>query len=108
MDEKTNNPNELSLLSRHEIDELEKKIQFHKTRHGTRLAFHEYGDLKGHPIFFYGAADKFVPPKFSEYLAQNAKNVRINMLAGQGHFYHLVCGHQMLQKVAALFYADKP
>lgn len=53
MSEITNNAKELSILSRHEIAELEKKVQFHKTRQGTRLAFHEYGDLKGHPIFFY-------------------------------------------------------
>lgn len=49
----TNNENELSMLSMHEIDELEKKVQFLETRQGTRLAFHEYGDPKGHPIIFY-------------------------------------------------------
>lgn len=318
MSEITSNANELSILSKHEIDELEKKVQFHKTRQGTRLAFHEYGDLKGHPIFFYhgtgshihgmllhkpglkygfriiapdrpgvaqsdfragwtileyardmadladhleigsfgaigisgggptlmasafaipdrlhcvvdlacampvyadpemakhlgtmdrfyanlgiclplalfkipfsllgimqsimkspksfakmfdsslcpadkeifkladfqylfmrdfqelfrhgskgpaydaqtvykqwrfnlsdieihievfhGASDKFVPPKFSEYLAKNAKNVRINLLEGKGHFYHLAYGYQMLKKVKEIFYADK-
>jgi pimeloyl-ACP methyl ester carboxylesterase len=53
MSEITNNANELSMLSKHEIDELEKKVQFYKTRQGTRLAFHEYGDLNGHPILFY-------------------------------------------------------
>lgn len=43
----------LSILSRQEIEELEKRVQFYTTRQGTRLAFHEYGDSKGHPIFFY-------------------------------------------------------
>ncbi|OGV52842.1 MAG: hypothetical protein A2X49_09375 [Lentisphaerae bacterium GWF2_52_8] len=53
MMEKSENSNGLSLLSKDEIDELEKGVQFHKTRHGTKLAFHDYGDPKGHPIFFY-------------------------------------------------------
>jgi len=43
----------MSVLSMQEIEELEKNVQFHETRHGTRLAFHEYGDPKGHPIIFY-------------------------------------------------------
>ena len=53
MNDAVGNANELSIISRLEIEELEKNVQFHKTRQGTRLAFHEYGDLKGRPIFFY-------------------------------------------------------
>ncbi|MDP2934085.1 MAG: alpha/beta hydrolase, partial [bacterium] len=64
-------------------------------------------DINIHIEVFQGAADKFVPPKFSEYLVKNAKNVRLNLLEGQGHFYHLAYGYQMLKKVAELFYADK-
>jgi len=43
----------LSILTQQEIEELENNVQFHMTRHGTRLAFHEYGDTKGNPIIFY-------------------------------------------------------
>ncbi|MDI6616323.1 MAG: alpha/beta fold hydrolase [Syntrophaceae bacterium] len=64
-------------------------------------------DIEIHIEVFHGASDKFVPPKFSEYLAKNAKNVRLNLLEGQGHFYHLAYGYQMLKKVAELFYAGK-
>ncbi|MCK9555769.1 alpha/beta hydrolase [bacterium] len=53
MSETAGSANELSMLSKDEISALEETVQFHKTRQGTRLAFHEYGDLKGHPIFFY-------------------------------------------------------
>lgn len=59
-----------------------------------------------HIEVFQGTADKFIPAKFSEYLAKNAKNVRLNLLEGQGHFYHLAYGYQMLKKVADLFYAE--
>lgn len=87
-------------------------------RHGARgpaydaqTVYKQWGfklsDIEIHIEVFHGAADKFIPPKFSEYLAKNAKNVRINMLVGQGHFYHLAYGYQMLKKVAEIFYADQ-
>ncbi|HOO64132.1 MAG TPA: alpha/beta hydrolase [Synergistaceae bacterium] len=44
---------ELSVLSPSEIEELEKNLRFYTTSGGTRLAFHEYGDPRGRPIFFY-------------------------------------------------------
>ncbi len=47
------NRENLSILSKQEIEELEKGVQFYETRQGTRLAFHEYGNPGGHPIFFY-------------------------------------------------------
>lgn len=53
MGEISDNANELSVLSVQEIEELERKVQFYKTRQGTRIAFHEYGDLNSRPIFFY-------------------------------------------------------
>jgi pimeloyl-ACP methyl ester carboxylesterase len=53
MNETTGNANVLTILTRDEIEDLEKAVQFHKTRQGTRLAFHEYGDPAGHPLFFY-------------------------------------------------------
>ncbi|MEI6032741.1 MAG: hypothetical protein WCS65_00490 [Verrucomicrobiae bacterium] len=55
---------------------------------------------------FQGAEDMFAPPKFSDYLAKTARDVRINSIAGQGHFYHLAYGCQTLKKVKDLFYAD--
>ena len=64
-------------------------------------------DIGIHIEVFHGASDKFVPPKFSEYLAKNAKNVRLNLLEGQGHFCHVAYGYQMLKKVADLFYGQK-
>jgi pimeloyl-ACP methyl ester carboxylesterase len=55
---------------------------------------------------FHGSADKFVPIKFSEYLARNAKKVHINEVEGQGHFWHLAYGYQLLSKVKKLFYSE--
>ena len=53
MDNTGNKADNLSNLTRQELDELENHVRFHKTRHGTRLAIHEYGDPKGRPIIFY-------------------------------------------------------
>ena len=43
----------LSLLTKLKIEDLEKKVNFFKTRWDTSLAYHEYGDPNGHPIFYY-------------------------------------------------------
>lgn len=64
----------------------------------------DLSDIDIHIEVFHGTSDKFVPPKFSEYLAKKAKDVRINLLEGQGHLYHVAYGYQMLKKVAELFY----
>ena len=64
-------------------------------------------DINIHIEIFQGTADLFIPPKFSEYLANTAKDVRLNLIEGQGHFYHLAYGYQMLKKVKDLFYAEK-
>ncbi len=61
-------------------------------------------DIDIHIEVFQGSADIFVPPKFSEYLANTAKDVRLNLIQGQGHFYHLACGYNTLKKVKDLFY----
>lgn len=53
MNEENTIENRMSLISNDELEALEKKVQFHTTRHGTRIAFHEYGDPDGHPIVFY-------------------------------------------------------
>ena len=46
----------LSPLSAAELHALEEPVQFFETRHGARLAFHEYGDPAGAPmVFFHGA-----------------------------------------------------
>ncbi len=64
-------------------------------------------EIETHIEVFQGTSDKFIPPKFSEYLARNVKSVRLNLLEGQGHFYHLAYGYKMLKKVAELFYTEK-
>ena len=53
MNESVDNNEELSILSQDEIEALEKEVQFHTTRQGTKLSFHEYGDPQGNPLFFY-------------------------------------------------------
>jgi len=61
-------------------------------------------NIEKHIEIFQGTADLFIPLKFSEYLANNAKDVRLNSIEGQGHFYHLAYGYQMLKKEKELFY----
>lgn len=51
---------------------------------------------------FHGSADRFVPVKFSEYLVNHARDVRLHLVEGQGHFYHVAYGYQLLEKVAGL------
>lgn len=62
-------------------------------------------DIRIHMEVFQGTADLFIPLAFSEYLARSMKDVRLNRLEGQGHFYHLVYGYQMLKRVKDLFYS---
>ncbi len=62
-------------------------------------------DISIHMEVFQGTADLFIPLAFSEYLARSAKDVRLNLIEGQGHFYHLVYGYQMLKRVKDLFYS---
>jgi len=47
------NTENLSVLSQGEIEDLEKNVRFYKTRLGTQLAFHEYGNPKGYPVIFF-------------------------------------------------------
>jgi pimeloyl-ACP methyl ester carboxylesterase len=61
-------------------------------------------DIGFHIEIFQGTADIFIPKKFSEYLQKKAKDARLNLIEGQGHFYHLIYGYQMLEKVRVLFY----
>ncbi len=53
MSDKNVNKERLSIISKQELEDLEKNVKFFKTKSGSRLAFHEYGDPDGHPIFFY-------------------------------------------------------
>jgi len=43
----------LDLPSMEEVDDLEKKINFFRTASGSHIAWHEYGDPAGEPIFYY-------------------------------------------------------
>jgi len=45
--------NRLSILTKQELEDIEKNVRFFTTRHGNRLAFHEFGDMKGRPLIFY-------------------------------------------------------
>lgn len=62
-------------------------------------------DIGFHIEIFQGTADIFIPRKFSEYLAKKVRDARLNLIEGQGHFYHLVYGYQMLEKVKERFYS---
>jgi len=83
-------------------------------RHGAegpaydaQTVYKEWGfslaDIDIHIEVFQGTADIFIPRQFSEYLAHTAKNVRLNLIEGQGHFYHLAYSDQMLKKVKELY-----
>lgn len=61
-------------------------------------------DIDTHIEGFHGTEDKFVPIKFSEYMAKTVKKAHLNPITGQGHFYNLVYGYQMLKKVKDLYY----
>lgn len=61
-------------------------------------------DIEMHIEVFQGDADRFIPVKFSEYLVANAKDVRLNLLEGQGHFAHLAYGYQTLRAVVERFH----
>jgi pimeloyl-ACP methyl ester carboxylesterase len=62
-------------------------------------------DIKVHVEIFQGTADIFIPQRFSEYLNRKAKDSTLNLIEGQGHFYHLAFGYQMLEKVNKRFYS---
>lgn len=74
----------------------------------AQTVYKEWGfnlsDIDIHIECFQGTEDIFVPMIFSEFLKKTAKNVRINQVKGQGHFYHLAYGYQMLEKVKEIFY----
>jgi pimeloyl-ACP methyl ester carboxylesterase len=64
-------------------------------------------DIATHIEVFQGSEDIFVPQRFSEYLASMARDVRLNLIEGQGHFYHLAYGYDTLGKVKDLFYSEE-
>jgi len=83
-------------------------------RHGAegpaydaQTVYKEWGfnlaDIDIHIEIFQGTADIFIPRQFSEYLAHTAKVVHLNLIEGQGHFYHLAYGDQMLKKVKEFY-----
>lgn len=83
-------------------------------RHGAegpaydaQTVYKEWGfnlaDIDIHIEVYQGTADIFIPQQFSEYLALTAKDVHLNLIEGQGHFYHLAYGYQMLKKVNDIY-----
>lgn len=61
-------------------------------------------DIQCHLELFHGAADKFIPKSFSEWLVKQVPDANLNLIPGQGHFYHVACGYQLLETIKAKFY----
>lgn len=53
---------------------------------------------------YHGTADKFVPLKFSQWLVGKLKNIDIKTYEGEGHFYHIVYGYQLLKSIKEKFF----
>lgn len=60
----------------------------------AQLIYHPWGfdirDINTRIEILQGSEDRWVPPYFSQHLATTAPNARLNMIEGQGHFYHMV------------------
>jgi pimeloyl-ACP methyl ester carboxylesterase len=48
---------------------------------------------------YHGTADKFIPLMYSEWLKERISNLKITTYEGEGHFYHIVYGYQLLKTV---------
>jgi pimeloyl-ACP methyl ester carboxylesterase len=46
-----------------------------------------------------GTDDRWIPPYFSQYLAKTLPNAMIEMIPGQGHFYHLAYAEETLIRI---------
>ncbi len=82
-------------------------------RHGSKgpaydaqLVYKDWGfdlaDIKTRIEIFHGTEDKWVPIKFSEHLEKKAPLATLHPVQNQGHFYHLVYAHELLQKISRL------
>lgn len=55
---------------------------------------------------FHGTDDRFIPYKFSEYLASQSPQVTLNPIHGAGHFYHLAYGNHILRLINEKLYKN--
>jgi pimeloyl-ACP methyl ester carboxylesterase len=55
----------------------------------------------------HGDEDRIVPPVFSEYLKEHARQVRLEILPGEGHLCHTGKGFETLRRIVAWHHPDK-
>jgi len=53
-----------------------------------------------------GSEDRWIPPYFSQYLAKVLPDVKLNIIEGQGHFYHMAYADDTLSFVDKLARKD--
>ena len=72
----------------------------------ARTVYQDWGfslaEVRTHIEVFHGSDDRFVPLRFSEYLTTTAADVRLNVLDGEGHFYHLAYADDTFARLEAL------
>lgn len=55
----------------------------------------------------HGDEDRILPPVFSEYLKEHAREVRLEILPGEGHLCHTVKGFDTIRRIVARHHPDK-
>ena len=55
----------------------------------------------------HGDEDRIVPPVFSDYLKEHAREVRLEILPGEGHLCHTGKGFDTLRRVVAWHHPDR-
>jgi pimeloyl-ACP methyl ester carboxylesterase len=60
----------------------------------AQLIYHKWDfditKITAHLEIRQGSEDRWVPPYFSQYLAKALPDAKLNIIEGQGHFYHMV------------------
>lgn len=59
-------------------------------------------NIKMHVEIRQGTEDRWVPPMFSEYLSKTLPDSTLDLIPGQGHFYHMAYGDDTLDAVSRL------
>lgn len=59
----------------------------------AQLIYHPWdfdiGAIATHVEIRQGSQDRWIPPYFSQYLAKTLPDAKLNIIEGQGHFYHM-------------------
>jgi pimeloyl-ACP methyl ester carboxylesterase len=59
----------------------------------AQLIYHSWGfdvsKITMHLEIRQGSQDRWIPPYFSQYLANTLPDAKLNLIEGQGHFYHM-------------------